>query len=214
MRRNVAFALIMLLITISGIVALVSLSILTPVNAASKPGSSNSSATLANCPASTLGNTRTPTSTPGNARMTIASPAFRNCQMIPKIYTCDGKSVNPQLIFSQIPHRAKSLALIVDDPDAPAGTWVHWVVFNVRPTTKKIGQNSVPTGSTLGTTSFGKPGYGGPCPPSGTHRYFFKLYALNTILKADTKTTKATLVKEMQGHILGQAQMIGLYRRA
>jgi hypothetical protein len=146
--------------------------------------------------------------------MTIASPAFGNCQMIPKIYTCDGENINPALNFSNIPKRAKSLALIVDDPDAPAGTWTHWIVFNIRPTTKKIEQNSVPAGSTLGTTSFGKPEYGGPCPPSGTHRYFFKLYALDTTLKADTKTTETALVNEMQGHILDQAQIVGLYRRA
>ena len=203
MRRILVFALIML-ITALGIVALVNFSTPTPGNATSKPGSSNSSATLANCP----------TPTPGNARMTIASPAFGNCQMIPKIYTCDGENINPALNFSNISQRAKSLALIVDDPDAPAGTWAHWIVFNIQPTTKKIEQNSVPAGSTMGTNSFGKSEYGGPCPPSGTHRYFFKLYALDTMFKADTQTTETTLMNEMHGHILDQAQIVGLYRRA
>jgi Raf kinase inhibitor-like YbhB/YbcL family protein len=155
-----------------------------------------------------------PTATPGNTRMTISSPAFENNDTIPRIYTCDEQNINPSLIFSNIPQRAKSLTLIVDDPDAPNGTWVHWTVFNIPPTTTNIAENSVPPESTLGTTSFGKTGYGGPCPPSGTHRYFFRLYALNTVLKADTKTTKATLEKEMQGHILDQAEIVGLYRRA
>ena len=154
-----------------------------------------------------------PTSTPIRAGMEISSPAFENNHAIPKIYTCDGKNINPSLLFSNIPQRAKNLALIVDDPDAPAGTWVHWIVFNIPTTTKEIAENSVPAGSTLGITSFGKPGYGGPCPPSGTHRYFFKLYALDTIIDASRKTTKAILEAEIQGHIIDQAETIGLYQR-
>ncbi len=201
MRRNLVFALVML-ITVLGIVTM-----------RECYSTENAPVALASSSISTPGNANCPTPTPGIAGMTISSPAFGNCQMIPKIYTCDGQNINPSLIFSNLPQSTKSLSLIVDDPDAPNGTWVHWIVFNILPTTTNIAQNSVPTGSTLGTTSFGKPGYGGPCPPSGTHRYFFKLYALDTTLKADTKTTKARLEKEMQGHILDQAQLVGLYQR-
>jgi len=154
-----------------------------------------------------------PTSAPRRASMKISSPAFKNNRMIPKIYTCNGKNINPSLLFSNIPQPAKSLALVVDDPDAPTGTWVHWIVFNIPTTTKKIAENSVPAGSMLGITSFGKAGYGGPCPPSGTHRYFFKLYALDTLLKSNKKTTKATLGGEIQGHIIDQAETVGLYKR-
>ena len=216
MKRNLVLALVMLIIVLgivtvreyhpigSATVALASSSISTPGKAIPKLVAGDPSATLANCP----------TPTPGNTSMTISSPAFGNCQMIPQIYTCDGQNINPSLIFSNIPQGTKSLALLVDDPDAPNGIWVHWIVFNISPTTTKIAENSVPSESTLGTTSFGKTGYGGPCPPSGTHRYFFKLYALDATLKADTKTTKTTLVKEMQGHVLDQAQTVGLYRRA
>ncbi len=212
MRRILVLTLFML-ITVPGIVTVTECYSIEKATAASVTLAISTLGNV-NCPTPSPENTRTSTPTLGIASLTISSPAFGNCQMIPKIYTCDGQNINPPLLFSNIPQSAKSLALIVDDPDAPAGTWVHWIVFNMPPTTIKIAPNSVPTGSTLGTTSFGKPGYGGPCPPSETHRYFFKLYALNTTLKADTKTTKATLVKEMQGHILDQAEIVGLYRRA
>jgi Raf kinase inhibitor-like YbhB/YbcL family protein len=204
MGRNLSFVLVML-ITVLGIVTVIECY-----------STEKATVALASSSILTPGNARTLTSTPGNAGMTISSPAFENNQTIPRIYTCDGQNINPSLIFSNIPQSTKSLALIIDDPDAPPpnSPWVHWVVFNILPTTTKIAQNSVPTGSTLGTTSFGKPGYGGPCPPSGIHRYFFKLYALDTTLKADTKTTKAKLEKAMQGHILDQAQTVGLYQRA
>src|SRR3989344_873103 len=114
--------------------------------------------------------------------MNLSSPAFEHHQPIPAKYTCDGENINPLLQFSDIPDSTKSLVLIMDDPDAPAGLWVHWTIWNIDPGTAEIAENSVPPGSIEGVTSFGKPGYGGPCPPSGTHRYFFKFFALDTKL--------------------------------
>lgn len=143
----------------------------------------------------------------------IASPAFPNNGMIPSKYTCDGTDVNPPLSFDTIPEKSKSLALIVDDPDAPRGTWVHWVVWNIGPGTKIIAENSVPHGALQGTNDFRRQGYGGPCPPSGTHRYFFKLYALDASLSLKAGATKAQLEEAMKGHVLGLSELIGLYRR-
>lgn len=148
-----------------------------------------------------------------NDTMKITSSVFGHNQPIPTKYTCDGQNVNPPLAFSDIPEAAKSLVLINDDPDAPAGTWVHWTVWNISPQTTGIEEDSVPAGSVESVTSFGKPGYGGPCPPSGTHRYFFKLYALDTTLDVDSSTTKQDLEKAMEDHILAQAELIGLYSR-
>jgi len=150
---------------------------------------------------------------PTNSMLTISSSAFEPEQMIPKQYTCDGGNINPSLIIKGAPSEARSLTLIVDDPDAPNGTWVHWVVWNIDPTAKEISENSVPAGSVEGITSFGKPGYGGPCPPSGTHRYFFKLYALDTILDIPASSKKEELEKAMQGHIVDQAELMGTYAR-
>jgi Raf kinase inhibitor-like YbhB/YbcL family protein len=147
------------------------------------------------------------------ADMSIESPAFNNNENIPAKYTCDAENINPELVFSGVPSDAVSLVLIVDDPDAPVGTWVHWTVWNIDPGTASIPENSVPAGSVEGNTDFGVPGYGGPCPPSGTHRYFFKLYALDVTLDLAT-TAKASDVEDaMQGHILGSAELIGLYSR-
>lgn len=145
--------------------------------------------------------------------MKIESAAFQHNQSIPSKHTCDGQNVNPPLTFSDIPAEAKSLVLINDDPDAPAGTWVHWTVWNISPTTTQIPENSVPQGAVEGITSFRKPGYGGPCPPSGTHRYFFKLYALDRTLDLDQSATKQELEKAMEGHIVTQTELIGLYNR-
>ena len=144
--------------------------------------------------------------------MKITSSAFENNTKIPFKYTCDGNNVNPPLSFSDIPQNAKSLTLIVDDPDAPAETWVHWLVFNINPKVTNVEEGKIPSGSQEGITSFGKTGYGGACPPSGTHRYFFKLYALDTVLNL-TNPDKAALEKEMQNHILAKAELIGLYKR-
>lgn len=146
-------------------------------------------------------------------QMKLTSTAFQDNGPIPKEHTCDGKDTNPPLAFGNVPSEAKSLAMIADDPDAPVGTWVHWVIWNIDPGVKSIGENSVPAGATQGLNDFKKNKYGGPCPPSGTHRYFFKLYALDTILNISPKSTKADLEKAMAGHIVGQGQLVGLYKR-
>ncbi len=145
--------------------------------------------------------------------MKITSPAFVNNTKIPSKYTCNGNNVNPPLIFEDVPHNAKSLVLIVDDPDAPMGTWVHWVVYNINPKAKDVAENSIPQDGIQAVTSFAKPGYGGPCPPSGTHRYFFKLYALDTILHFDeTQAVDKKAVEDaMNSHIVDQTEFIGLY---
>ena len=143
----------------------------------------------------------------------IVSPAFKHNEFIPEKYTCDGKDINPPLLIENIPSGTKSMALIVDDPDAPAGTWVHWVVWNISPDTKEMKESSVPEGAQQGVNDFRKHEYGGPCPPSGTHRYFFKLYALDTMLNLGSKAKKSDLEKAMKGHILEKTELIGRYRR-
>jgi len=143
----------------------------------------------------------------------ISSPVFENNGYIPSKYTCDGRDINPSLLIENIPAKSKSLALIVDDPDAPRGTWVHWVLWNIDPKTKQIKENSIPAGAKQGLNDFRKRTYGGPCPPSGTHRYFFKLYALDTMLNLGSDATKADLEKAMKGHIIDQDQSVGLYKR-
>ncbi len=146
-------------------------------------------------------------------KMELSSPAFSHDGMIPSEYTCDGADRNPPLVIRNVPAKTVSLALIVDDPDAPRGTWVHWVVWNIEPGTTEIPSSSVPEGALQGRSDFGKPVYGGPCPPSGTHRYFFKLYALGTSPALKTGATKAQLEEAMKGHILGKAELVGRYRR-
>ncbi len=143
----------------------------------------------------------------------ITSPVFKHNDRIPSKYTCDGADINPPLLVENVPDGTKSLSLIVDDPDAPRGTWVHWVVWNIAPDSKEIKEHTVPSGAQQGVNDFRKTSYGGPCPPSGTHRYFFKLYALDVILNIDRGTNKTGLEKAMNGHILGQAELIGLYAR-
>ena len=145
--------------------------------------------------------------------MKIESPVFKNNELIPTKYTCQGEDINPPLKISAVPQSTKSLALIIDDPDAPVGTWVHWLLWNIPPETAEIGENSVPPGATEGQTDFGQPGYGGPCPPSGTHRYFFKLYALDTELSLAAGASKKELEAALRGHILEQAELIGLYKK-
>lgn len=148
------------------------------------------------------------------SNMKITSSAFLHNTNIPSKYTCDGENVNPPLQFLDVPESTKSLVLIVDDPDAPAKTWVHWVVYNINPSVKEIAENSVPQGSTEGVTDFGKHGYGGPCPPSGTHGYFFKLYALDFIIPSlDILVNKEVLEKVMKGHIIDKSELIGFYSR-
>ena len=142
--------------------------------------------------------------------MNITSPAFNHNETIPAKYTCQGEDLNPALKISGVPAAAKSLALIVDDPDAPMGTWVHWVVFNI-PVVGEIKENSIP--GVEGYNDFRRNHWGGPCPPSGTHRYFFKLYALDAPLDLKEGIKKQQLEKAMQGHILAEAQLMGLYKK-
>lgn len=145
--------------------------------------------------------------------MNLTASAFSEGQSIPSKYTCDGENINPELLINEVPPDAKSLVLIVDDPDAPAGTWVHWTLWNIDPQTSVIAENTVPSGAVEGVTSFGKSGYGGPCPPSGTHRYVFKLYALDQELDLPASTTADELPEAMQAHILEQTQLMGTYSR-
>jgi Raf kinase inhibitor-like YbhB/YbcL family protein len=149
----------------------------------------------------------------GMDTLKLSSAAFGNNGLVPARYTCDGEDMAPPLSIEGTPEKARSLALIVDDPDAPAGTWVHWVVWNIDPKTAEIAEDSVPQGAREGMNDFRRIDYGGPCPPSGTHRYFFKLYALDTLLDLEKGAAKADLERSMKGHILAQAQIIGLYRR-
>lgn len=148
----------------------------------------------------------------------ITSSAFEEGGLIPAKYTCDGADISPPLRWDAVPEGTKSIALISDDPDAPMGTWVHWVLFNMSAETKELAENVpadkiLPSGARQGTTDFGRVGYGGPCPPSGTHRYFFKIYALDAELDLAAGARKPDLVKAMEGHIIGQGQLIGKYKR-
>jgi Raf kinase inhibitor-like YbhB/YbcL family protein len=143
----------------------------------------------------------------------LSSTAFQNNGFIPSKYTCDGIDINPPLAIENIPPGTKSMALIADDPDAPMGTWVHWVVWNIPPDMKEIKENNGPKGAAFGLNDFKTQTYGGPCPPSGTHRYFFKLYALDTILTLNPGAKKSDVEKAMKGHIISQTELIGLYKR-
>ena len=148
----------------------------------------------------------------------ISSTAFSEGEMIPTRYTCDGPDVSPDLSWSGVPDAARSLALICDDPDAPMGTWVHWVLFNIPSNADGLpaeipSDDALENGARHGTNDFGRLGYGGPCPPGGTHRYYFKLYALDTELNLDSGVTKDQLLEAMQGHILAEAQLMGTYKR-
>ncbi|MAE42683.1 YbhB/YbcL family Raf kinase inhibitor-like protein [Candidatus Woesearchaeota archaeon] len=144
--------------------------------------------------------------------MKLTRPVFEHNKEMPSEYTCDGSNINPELNIEDVPENAKSLALIMDDPDAPMGTWIHWVVWNIPTETKTIAKGNEPEG-VQGTTSFGDKGYGGPCPPSGTHRYFFKLYALDTTLDLPEGSKKEDLLKAMEGYIIEKTELVGLYKR-
>ncbi|MEW6025986.1 MAG: YbhB/YbcL family Raf kinase inhibitor-like protein [Planctomycetota bacterium] len=152
------------------------------------------------------------------ADIKLTSPAFKNGSSIPAKYTADGDDISPALAWTDVPKEAKTLALICDDPDAPGGAWVHWVMYNIPPAASGLPeavpvQEVLENGAQQGLSDFKRPGYGGPAPPSGTHRYFFKLYALDTVLQLDPKTTtKDILVKAMEGHIIGKGQLMGTYK--
>jgi Raf kinase inhibitor-like YbhB/YbcL family protein len=150
--------------------------------------------------------------------MELKSPAFGEGSMIPKKYTCDGQDISPPLKWTSVRDGTKTLALISDDPDAPGGTWVHWVIFNLPGDTRDLAESTphvkeLPNGAKQGTNDFGKIGYGGPCPPGGTHRYYFKIYSLDTDLDLKAGATKAQLLQAMKGHILGEGQLMGKYKR-
>jgi Raf kinase inhibitor-like YbhB/YbcL family protein len=151
-------------------------------------------------------------------KIEIKSSAFQERGAIPGIYTCKGKSISPPLSWSGVPTGTASLALIMDDPDAPRGTYVHWVVFNLPPDSKELPQ-AVPAGAKLdngasqGVGTSGKNGYIGPCPPSGTHRYFVKIYALDKKMDLRSGATKSQLLKAMQGHIISLGQLMGTFSR-
>ncbi|MFQ5801590.1 MAG: YbhB/YbcL family Raf kinase inhibitor-like protein [Candidatus Methylomirabilales bacterium] len=150
--------------------------------------------------------------------MHLTSPAFKAGGMIPVAYTCDGPDVSPPLMWTGPPAGTQSFALIADDPDAPIGTWVHWVAWNIPASADGLGENvprtaSLPNGTRQGTTDFRRIGYGGPCPPSGTHRYFFTLYALDSMLDLPSSTRKRDLERVIQGHVLAEATLMGVYRR-
>jgi Raf kinase inhibitor-like YbhB/YbcL family protein len=147
------------------------------------------------------------------ASFKISSPAFVNHGQIPHQYGCDGINVNPPLHIENIPKGAKSLALVFDDTDAPRGSYVHWILWNIDPGVKEIKENSIPDGAIQGTNDFKKQNYGGPCPPRRSHRYVFKIYALDIRLDLSPPSTKADLEKAMKGHILGQAQWAGAYQK-
>jgi hypothetical protein len=151
--------------------------------------------------------------------MKIESTAFQADGMIPSLYTCDGQDISPELRWDALPAGTQSLALIVDDPDAPDQTFVHWVLYDLPPETKHLpqavaAQSTLLSGGVQGKNDFGKLGYGGPCPPSGIHRYFFKLYALDRELGLESGATKAQLEAAMSGHILAATELIGHYSRS
>jgi len=148
-----------------------------------------------------------------NPAMTITSPAFQEGDFIPAKYTGDGQDVNPPLRIEGVPRQAQSLVLIVDDPDAPMGTWNHWLLWNLDPSMQVIAERSVPVGAEAGTNDFRKREYGGPMPPSGVHRYFFKVFALDTVLKLSVGSNRAALDRALEGHVIAQGQLMGRYAR-
>jgi Raf kinase inhibitor-like YbhB/YbcL family protein len=148
----------------------------------------------------------------------LTSTTFAPGEPIPRQYTCDGDDISPPLQWGDPHEGAQSFALICDDPDAPGGTWVHWVLYNLPAGTRGLPEavlpdGDLPDGGRHGKNSWRRLGYGGPCPPSGTHRYYFKLYALDTVLDLDAGASKEQLLQAMEGHILAQAEVMGIYTR-
>jgi Raf kinase inhibitor-like YbhB/YbcL family protein len=151
----------------------------------------------------------------------LESPVFSNGSMIPEKYSCDGEDISPVVEWKNVPEGTQSLALIMDDPDAPAGIWVHWVIYDIPPSNNRLPENvskkdiklsGTLSGALQGTNSWGNTGYGGPCPPRGVHRFFFKLYALDTLLKQEN-LNKKKLLDAMKNHILAQTELMGKYQR-
>lgn len=146
-------------------------------------------------------------------KLTVTSAAFAEGAMIAAKYTCDGVNVNPPLAIGAAPAGTRSLALIMDDPDAPVGIWVHWLAWNLPAQTREIPENGLPAGAQQGRNDWQRNAYGGPCPPSGTHRYYFKIYALDTTLTLAPAASKADLERAMQGHVLAAGQLMGTYKK-
>ncbi|PYS51392.1 MAG: YbhB/YbcL family Raf kinase inhibitor-like protein [Acidobacteria bacterium] len=151
--------------------------------------------------------------------MKVTSRAFQDGGMIPKEYTCDGANLSPQLAWADVPEKTKTIAFIAEDPDAPGKTWIHWVAFNIPASARELpdnvpAQENISGGGKQGKNDFKNVGYGGPCPPSGSaHRYYFNLYALDAELNLDSSATKDQLLKAMDGHVLGEGQLMGKYQK-
>jgi hypothetical protein len=148
----------------------------------------------------------------GGAKMNVTSAAFQEGANIPSKFSCDGANSSPPLQISDVPSEAKSLVLIVDDPDAPSGLFTHWIVWNISPQTSTIAEGSVPKGA-QGTNDFGKSGYAGPCPPSGTHRYYFKIFALDRELDLPFRARRGQLDAAIKGHVIAQGELMGRYSK-
>jgi Raf kinase inhibitor-like YbhB/YbcL family protein len=151
-------------------------------------------------------------------QLKLESTEFKEGEMIPARFTCDGENVSPRLRWSNVPAGTKSLALVAEDPDASSGSWVHWVMFNIPAEVTELAEKipsvkTLPNGSVSGANDFRKFGYGGPCPPSGTHRYFFRIYALDTTLSLEPGASKKQVLDAIRGHILSQGELMGKYRR-
>jgi len=147
----------------------------------------------------------------GASSISITSPSFQAGGDIPTKFTCNGTNVSPELQISNVPNEAKSVVLIVDDPDAPRGLFTHWIVWNIDPKTTRVAENSAPTAGVQGINDFGKRNYGGPCPPSGMHRYFFKIFALDIKLELKPSARRAELDAAMRGHVLAEGELMGRY---
>lgn len=145
--------------------------------------------------------------------MKIWSPVFEHNGFIPKKYTCDGEDINPPLVIEEVPVKAKSLVLIIDDPDAPRGTFTHWLLWNIPADINEVKEGEIPAGAVQGLNDFGKLDYGGPCPPSGVHRYFFNLYALDEVLDLKEGSSRKELESTMEPLIIAQAVLMGKYTR-
>jgi len=146
-----------------------------------------------------------------NIKMKIESDAFLNNAPIPAKYTCEGENVNPRIMISGVPADAKSLVLIMDDPDAPRGTFLHWILWDIPPEVNDISEASTPAGATVGENGAGNNSYIGPCPPNGTHRYYFRLFALNKMLELPRSTERTKIEEAMNGHIISEAKLMGTY---
>jgi len=155
----------------------------------------------------------------GTMSMTVSSTAFGSHESVPSQYTCDGPDISPPIAWDSVPLHAKSIALVCDDPDAPGGTWVHWVCYDIPPGTDSLAESQPKTGALAcggkqGKNDFGHTGWGGPCPPSGTHRYFFKVYCLDIMLNLPAGKTKKEVENAMKGHIIDKGELVGVYSRA